>query len=210
MMAKRVDRTATSAETRRRRQWQAKATKKQNAEQLRVNASVVARWSGRSATPAPGPLCERKRVSGKWFGHFWPIHFWPIHFFVLCCWCWCGCFVGVGYCVFCCWCRLLLWFVWWCGYWFGPPCAGPLLADPPDPPPPDSPKFRLSFPPPISLCFSLLEVFQWNFGGFCEDRDPQMCTFGLSDCRVEPRRFSRSKWIGQNGIGPNWIGFGQN
>ena len=24
----------------------------------------------------------------------------------------------------------------------------------------------------------LSSVFSWNFGGFCEDRDPQMCTFG--------------------------------
>ena len=33
-----------------------------------------------------------------------------------------------------------------------------------------------------------LGVFSWNFGGVFEDRDPQICTFGLSDCRVKPRR----------------------
>ena len=34
----------------------------------------------------------------------------------------------------------------------------------------------------LSLC-----VFSLNFG-FCDDRDPQMCTYGLSGCGVEPRR----------------------
>ena len=33
-----------------------------------------------------------------------------------------------------------------------------------------------------------LGVFSWNFGGVFERRDPQMCTFGLSDCRVKTRR----------------------
>ena len=33
-----------------------------------------------------------------------------------------------------------------------------------------------------------LGVFSLNFGGVFEDRDPKMCTFGLSDCRVKPRR----------------------
>ena len=60
----------------------------------------------------------------------------------------------------------------------GPPSAGP-------------PKISLFFfplPPPFrSLCVSL-GVFSLNFGGFCEDRDPQMCTFGLSGCGVKPRR----------------------
>ena len=52
------------------------------------------------------------------------------------------------------------------------------------------PKFRSFFrlPPPFrSFCLSLC-VFLLNFGGVCEDRDPQMCTFGLSGCRVKPRR----------------------
>ena len=35
----------------------------------------------------------------------------------------------------------------------------------------------------LSLC-----VFSLNFGGLCEDRNPQMCTFGLSGCRMKPRR----------------------
>ena len=35
--------------------------------------------------------------------------------------------------------------------------------------------------------FSLsLGVFSWNFGGVFECRDPQMCTFGFSGCRVKP------------------------
>ena len=36
--------------------------------------------------------------------------------------------------------------------------------------------------------FPLLGVFSWNFGGVFEDRGPQMSTFGLSGCRVKPRR----------------------
>ena len=67
--------------------------------------------------------------------------------------------------------------------WFGPPSL-----DRPSP-----------GPPKISLFFSLsrhkirsflpsLGVFSLNFGGVFEGRDPQMCTFGLSGCRVEPRR----------------------
>ena len=33
-----------------------------------------------------------------------------------------------------------------------------------------------------------LGVVSLNFGGVIEGRDPQMCTFGLSGCRVKPRR----------------------
>ena len=33
-----------------------------------------------------------------------------------------------------------------------------------------------------------LGVFSLNFGGVFQGRDPQMCTFGLSACRVKPRR----------------------
>ena len=79
---------------------------------------------------------------------------------------------------------------WWCGFWCGPPSAGP--------PSEDRPKFRACFSvprhqPPISLfCLSLC-VFSMNFGGFCENRDPQMCTFGLSGCGVKPGRFTPPK-----------------
>ena len=41
--------------------------------------------------------------------------------------------------------------------------------------------------------FSLWEVFSLNFGGVFEDRNAQMCTFGLSGCRVE------SRWPHQTG-----------
>ena len=56
----------------------------------------------------------------------------------------------------------------------------------------DRPKFHsffsLSRRKIRSFLFSLW-VFSWNFsGGFCEDRDPHMCAFGLSGCRVKPRR----------------------
>ena len=58
-------------------------------------------------------------------------------------------------------------------------------------------------PPKISLFFSLsrrkirsflpsLGVFSLNFGGVSEGRDPQMCTFGLSGCRVKPRRLHQT------------------
>ena len=58
-----------------------------------------------------------------------------------------------------------------------PPRAGP-------------PKFSLfSFPlPPPFRSFSLSGVFSLNFVVFFEGRDPQMCTFALSGCRVKPRR----------------------
>ena len=46
----------------------------------------------------------------------------------------------------------------------------------------------LPFPATVSFFLLSLEVFSWNFGGVFEDRDPQMCTFGLSGCRVKPRR----------------------
>ena len=109
-------------------------------------------------------------------------------------------------------CRVLLWSVgcclWWCLLLFvvvvvvrvGGVVVGldPLAPDPfwrtpppPDPPPRDRPKFRAFFSLSrhqfrffsLSLC-----VFSLNFGGFCEDRDPQLCTFGLSGCGVKPRR----------------------
>ena len=81
----------------------------------------------------------------------------------------------------------------------GPPTAGPPFPGPPfpwtalpldrpspGPPfpwtalPPDRPKFR-SFLPSLG-------VFSLNFGGVLEGRNHEMCTFGLSDCRVKPRR----------------------
>ena len=82
---------------------------------------------------------------------------------------------------------------------------------PPDPPPPDA-LFRTALFRTVlrrttlrrtaqnfALFFSLsrsifalfclsLGVFSLNFGGCCQGWDPQMCTFGLSGCRVKPRR----------------------
>ena len=49
--------------------------------------------------------------------------------------------------------------------------------------------FSLSPAPIFALFVSLsLGVLSLNFGGVFEGRDPQMCTFGLSGCRVKPRR----------------------
>ena len=66
---------------------------------------------------------------------------------------------------------------------------------PPDRPPPDRPsagppKISLFFFPSPATIFILFSLSCWsfslNFGGVFEDRDPQMCTFGLSGCRVKP------------------------
>ena len=60
------------------------------------------------------------------------------------------------------------------------PCPEPSVQDAQDPRLPDGPKFH---------SFSLsLGVFSLDFGGVFEARDPQMCTFGLSGCRVKPLR----------------------
>ena len=61
-----------------------------------------------------------------------------------------------------------------------PPCPPPPDNPPPDNPPLVRPTFR-SF-------FSLFGVFSWNFVGVFEGRGPEMCTFGLSGCRVKPWR----------------------
>ena len=53
------------------------------------------------------------------------------------------------------------------------------------------PKFRVFFPSPATIFlsfFPLLGVLSLNFGGVFEGRDPEMCTFGLSGCRVILRR----------------------
>ena len=54
------------------------------------------------------------------------------------------------------------------------------------------PKFRAFFFPSPTTNFVFLSlslcVFSLNFGGVWKRRDPQMCTFGLSGCRVKPRR----------------------
>ena len=47
--------------------------------------------------------------------------------------------------------------------------------------------FSLSRTVFCSFCLSL-GLFSLNFHGFCDDRDPQLCTFGLSNCRVKLRR----------------------
>ena len=73
------------------------------------------------------------------------------------------------------------------------PYAGPLppTLPPPQPPPPDRPKFRSFFS--LSrhnfrsfFCLSL--GVSWKFWWCLKRRDPQMCTFGLTGCRVKPRR----------------------
>ena len=53
------------------------------------------------------------------------------------------------------------------------------------------PKFRAFFSlsrHKIRSFLPSLGVSSLNFGGVFEGRDPQMCTFGLSGCRVKPRR----------------------
>ena len=105
------------------------------------------------------------------------------------------CVLCVVVCVVCCcgvvWCGVVCCCVllcvvggcvcgscWWCGCWFGPPYA----------PSAGPPKISLfCFPSFRSFCLSLC-VFSLNFGGVFEGRDPEICTFGLSGCRVKPRR----------------------
>ena len=63
-------------------------------------------------------------------------------------------------------------------------------------------------PPKISLFFSvsrrkfhsffsLWGVFSLNFGGVFEGRGPEMCMFGLSGCRVKPRRLRGRRFFTQ-------------
>ena len=72
----------------------------------------------------------------------------------------------------------------------------------PDRPSAGPPKILLFFFLPLLPQFSffppLLGVFSLNFGGVFEGLDPQMCTFGLSGCRVKPRRRGRSSGGPQN------------
>ena len=82
--------------------------------------------------------------------------------------------------------------------WFGLPWTTFSRTPPPlDTPPRDHPKLRsfssLSRHRFRSFCVSL-GVFSLNFGGF-EGRNPEMCTFGLSGCRVS----------GPNLLGPHFF-----
>ena len=115
-------------------------------------------------------------------------HFGQTEFDLLCVVCLCVlCGVGAGFTVS--WCgvsrvgvgfKVLVW-----------SCFVPL--DSPSPRtalPLDRSNFALFSPLPLqnSFYFSLSGVFSWNFGGVFEGRDTQVCTFGLSGCRVKPRR----------------------
>ena len=122
---------------------------------------------------------------------------------------------GLLFGTICCSCLVCWAVVVWCGVsvrcvfknfmgaskiWALPrlPSAGPLLRLHPrrrtplrGPPSAGPPKISLFFfprPPLFSFFLPLLGVVSWNFGGVIEGRDPQMCTFGLSGCRVKPRR----------------------
>ena len=112
--------------------------------------------------------------------------------FVSVCVCLCG--VGVGF-------TVSVWWVQGLGLVMhpGPPFPGPPFPWTPFPWTPfpwtpflDRPKFRSFFSPLPLQFFILFSLSCWsfslNFGGVFEDQDPQMCTFGLSGCRVEPRR----------------------
>ena len=120
--------------------------------------------------------------------------------------CVCGC-VCVCVCVCLCVCVGFKVLVWSCSV-----LPDRLSRDRPsrDRPPPDRPNFR-SF---LSLSrrkirsfLPSLGVFSWNFGGVFEGWDPQMCTSGLSGCRVrapargkkKERNFGRSGGRGSGG-----------
>ena len=53
---------------------------------------------------------------------------------------------------------------------------------------PTAQNFALFFSLPPQFSFSLLGVLSLNFVGVFEGGNPEMCTFGLSGCRVKPRR----------------------
>ena len=121
------------------------------------------------------------------------------------CVCWCvyvGVCVCVAVCAVCgvcglvCVCVLVSVCVAVCGV-CGPedcPFAGPPSAGPPSTGPPS--KISLFFPSPV-LFLSFSGVFLVDFGGVFEGRDPQMCTFGLSGCRVKPRRLQNENGGGR-------------
>ena len=105
---------------------------------------------------------------------------------VLLCVC-CLCIVLCCCCVFLCCCVLCLLFCCCCCV-----CVvGVFRASPPDPLHRTAQNFALFLPSPATV-FILFSLSCWssslNFGGVFEDRDPQMCTFGLSGYRVKPRR----------------------
>ena len=67
---------------------------------------------------------------------------------------------------------------WWSPERWGPEGWGPKIS-------------RFFFPLPPQLSFFLLSLFgvvSWNLGGVFVGRDPEMCVFGLSGCRVKPQR----------------------
>ena len=53
-------------------------------------------------------------------------------------------------------------------------------------------RFFSLLPPHFSFLFLSLGVLSWNFVGVFEGRNPEMCTFGLSGCRVKPRRLHQT------------------
>ena len=92
----------------------------------------------------------------------------------------------------------------------GPPCAQPRHAGPPCAGPPKISLFFFLLSPALifALFVSPWVSYRWILGGVFEGRDPQMCTFGLSDCRVKPLRlwFRRSPSPQVQGVG--LCGFG--
>ena len=147
--------------------------------------------------------------------------------FVFCFLCLCVllCVVAVCWCVccsvllLCCWCVCVCVRVCVVGVFKAPP-PDPPPPDPPPPdrpppdrPPPDRPKF-----PPIFILFSLsCWSFSLNFGGVFEDRDPQMCTFGVLGLSCARPHNDTKKWPKLDWPKLDWpklalakIGFGQN
>ena len=85
----------------------------------------------------------------------------------------------------------------------------------PHTPPPQDPSSR--GPPQIShflllsrqnlhSFFPLLDVFLCNVGGVFEGRGPEMCTFGLSGCRLKPQpELARTRpWKQEDGVDQSW------
>ena len=94
-----------------------------------------------------------------------------------------------------CWCLLVVCVCVVCVVCGG--CVQDFGASPPDPPstgPPKSSLFFFSLPPKISFFLLSLGGVLVEFWWCSEDQDPQMCTFGLSGCRVKPPKSGLAKF----------------
>ena len=155
-----------------------------------ARVSVLVVWPTLAKPTLAKPTLAKPTLANTDFGQtefgqnrLWPNRLWPNRvWFVV----WC-----VVLCCVLCVVLCVVWVAWVLvsRYQSGVPCFDRPSRDRPSPGPPKMSLFF--FPSPAAnfvLFFSLWVFFSLNFGGVFEGRDPQMCTFGLSGCRVKPRR----------------------